>query len=324
MGMGTYIAKRVVHSIGIIFVILFLNFIIINSAPGNPALFMGGEVALSSPEYVKALMHRWGLDKPLYERTLIYFEHLLKGDLGYSYRYMEPVSSLILERLPVTLLLTLSSSLLAFVIGVWLGLASARRVKSKTDAAITTTMFVFWSTPSFWLGIMLMILFGVRLRLFPVSGMVSVSHLGGGVWYYLDILYHAVLPVTTLTLIMTPLYYKLTRDTAIQQLREDYVTTFRAVGLGEGYLFRKYVFRNSILPPITAFGLQLGYAVAGAVLVENVFGWPGMGRLLLDSILMRDYPVIMGIYVFVSVTVILSILLVDILYALLDPRIKYG
>ncbi len=322
MALSTYLAKRFLQSILIIFAILLINFIIINSAPGDPARFMGGEVALSSPQYVEAIKERWGLDKPIYERFFIYVYNLLHGDLGYSYRYLQPVSTLIIERLPTTLLLTITSTILAFFIGTFLGLKAVQKVGSRRDVFLTTLMFVFWSIPAFWLGILLIMIFGVQLKWFPISGLVNVREMKTGIWYYLDILYHSVLPITTLTLITIPVYYKLTRDTALQQLTEDYVTTFRAVGLDENRLFKKHVFRNAILPPITIFGLQLGYAIAGAALIETVFGWPGMGRLLLDSIYMRDYPVIMGIYLIISISVVLSNLIVDLVYMLLDPRIR--
>lgn len=322
MGLSTYIIKRFFQSIIVIFAILLINFLIINLAPGDPARFMGGEIALSSPEYLQAIRERWGLDKPVYERFLVYLYNLLRGDLGYSYRYLQPVSTLIAERLPTTLLLTITSTLLAFFIGTYLGLRAVRKVGGKLDTILTTIMFVFWSIPSFWLGIILIMIFGVHLKILPISGLVSVREIKTGIWYYLDILYHSILPITTLTLITIPIYYKLTRDTALNQLSEDYVTTFRAVGIDEGRLFKKHIFRNAILPPVTVFGLQLGYAIAGAALIETVFGWPGMGRLLLDSIYMRDYPVIMGIYLVISISVVLSNFIVDLVYMLLDPRVR--
>ena len=322
MSLSTYLIKRFFQSITVIFAILLINFIIINIAPGDPARFMGGEVALSSPEYLQAIRERWGLDKPIYERFLIYIYNLLRGDLGYSYRYLQPVSTLIAERLPTTLLLTITSTLLAFFIGTYLGLRAVRKVGGKVDTILTTTMFVFWSIPSFWLGIILIMIFGVHLKILPISGLVSVREMKTGIWYYLDILYHSILPITTLTLITIPVYYKLTRDTALNQLSEDYVTTFRAIGLDEGKIFKKHIFRNAILPPITVFGLQLGYAIAGAALIETVFGWPGMGRLLLDAIYMRDYPVIMGIYLIIAISVVLSNFIIDLVYMLLDPRVR--
>lgn len=322
MSLSTYIIKRFFQSIIVIFAILLINFLIINLAPGDPARFMGGEIALSSPEYLQAIRERWGLDKPVYERFLVYLYNLLRGDLGYSYRYLQPVSTLIAERLPTTLLLTITSTLLAFFIGTYLGLRAVRKVGGKLDTILTTIMFVFWSIPSFWLGIILIMIFGVHLKILPISGLVSVREIKTGIWYYLDILYHSILPITTLTLITIPIYYKLTRDTALNQLSEDYVTTFRAVGIDEGRLFKKHIFRNAILPPVTVFGLQLGYAIAGAALIETVFGWPGMGRLLLDSIYMRDYPVIMGIYLVISISVVLSNFIVDLVYMLLDPRVR--
>ncbi len=323
MSFTTYILNRVLQGIAIIFVILIINFLIVNLAPGNPIVFMGGEVALMNKEYVEALKERWGLDKPLHIRLAIYLANVLRGDLGYSYRYLEPVSQLILERLGVTLLLTITSTLIAFAIGTGSAILAVRRLGGKLDTFLTTVSMVFWSIPMFWLGIILMLIFSVRLHLLPASGMISVKHLEKGIGYYLDILRHAILPITTLTLGLFPAYFKLARDTMITQLSEDYVTTFKAVGLPDGRIVYRHVFRNAILPSITLLGLQLGYSFAGAALIEVVFGWPGIGRLLLDAVYTRDYPVILGIFFLVSSTVVAANIVIDLLYAVLDPRIRY-
>jgi len=322
MSLARYLIQRIFQSIVVLFAIIVINFIIISLAPGDPIQFVAGDIAISSPEFAAYLRAKWGLDKPLYERLLLYIYNILRGDLGYSYRYSEPVINLILERLPITLLLTVTANVLAFVIGVLIGIYSARNIGKKVDTTLHVINFLLWSTPSFWLGIVLMIIFSVDLRILPATGLMNVRNPPQGMWLYLDILYHSILPVATLTLITLPLYFKITRDSMLQQASEDYVMTYRAIGFSENVIYRRYIFRNSIIPPVTMFGIHMGFAVAGAALIENVFGWPGVGRLLLDSIRTRDYPVILGVYVVIASSIIIANLIIDIIYALLDPRIR--
>jgi peptide/nickel transport system permease protein len=184
-------------------------------------------------------------------------------------------------------------------------------------------MLTIYSIPSFWLGLMLISIFGVGLRIFPTSGLVDVRASLSGIYLILDIVYHSFLPIVTLSTIQIPIYYKISRNTIIEQSSEDYVLMFSMAGMHTSDVFKKYVLRNSLLPPITVFALHLGYILSGAALVEIVFGWPGMGRLLLDAVYSRDYPLIMGIYLVTSITVPLASFIVDILYVLLDPRVKY-
>lgn len=322
MSLARYVIQRIFQSILILFAIIIINFIIISLAPGDPIQFIAGDIAISSPEYAAYLRAKWGLDKPLYERLALYLYNILRGDLGYSYRYLEPVANLILERLPITLLLTVIANIIAFVTGVLLGIYSARNIGKRSDTVLNVLNFLLWSTPSFWLGILLMIIFAVNLKILPATGLIDVRNPKQGVWFYVDIVYHSILPVATLTLITMPLYYKITRDTVVQQASEDYVVTYRAIGFSEEAIYRRYIFRNSIIPPVTVLGIHLGFAVAGAALIENVFGWPGVGRLLLDSIRARDYPVILGVYIFIASSVLAANLIVDILYAVLDPRVR--
>ncbi|MEM1633874.1 MAG: ABC transporter permease [Sulfolobales archaeon] len=322
--MWRYLLSRLIQSFFIILVVIVINFFIISLAPGDPVRFIAGDLSLYSPEVAEYLRARWGLDKPLYERLAIYIYNVMRGDLGYSYRYSAPVAELIIERLPTTLLLTITANLLAFVLGVYAGVLAARRVGGRIDTALNLLNFFLWSTPSFWLGIVLMLLFGVYLRILPVAGLMDVRNPQTGFMLYLDIARHSILPITTLTLITLPLYYKIVRDTMIQQASEDYVITYRAIGYSEGEIYRRFVFRNSIIPPVTVFAIHMGFAVAGAALIENVFGWPGVGRLLLDSIASRDYPIILGVYLVISITVVLANLIVDLLYAYLDPRVRIG
>jgi len=317
-----YIIRRGIQTILTIFLIVILNFFIINLAPGDPIRVIAGEFAFSNPEYVEALRKRWGLDKPVSERLFIYLNNLLHGDMGFSFRYMQPVAEVIGERILATLLLTFTSLILAFIIGVSLGVYSARRIGKPVDLALSFTMLLLYSMPVFWLGILLILFFGVHLRLFPIAGMFSSRVSYTGIFLVADVLWHMFLPVSTLTLAQLPIYYKITKASVIEQFNEDYVRTFKAYGLNREVIFKKYILRNAILPPITIFGLQLGFVLSGAALVEIIFGWPGMGRLLLDAAFYRDYPLLMGLYLVTAVSVALANLLTDLTYVFLDPRVK--
>lgn len=316
-----YLLKRAAQLLLTIFFALIINFLIINLAPGDPAAIMAGELA--TKEYIEAIREKWGLNKPLYERLLSYLVNVLKGNLGYSYTYLRSVSSLIAEKITVTLLLTLTSSIIAFAIGLFLAVKTAQRAFSRVDSVLSSIMLTIYSIPSFWLGLMLISIFGVGLRIFPTSGLVDVRASLSGIYLILDIVYHSILPIVTLSTIQIPIYYKISRNTIIEQSSEDYVLMFSMAGMRTSDVFKKYVLRNSLLPPITVFALHLGYILSGAALVEIVFGWPGMGRLLLDAVYSRDYPLIMGIYLVTSITVPLASFIVDIIYVLLDPRVKY-
>jgi peptide/nickel transport system permease protein len=324
--MKTYLLNRILGSFLVLISVLVINFLVVNLAPGNPVIFMGGETGLVSKEYMDYMMKKWGLDKPVHERLLLYMYNVLQGDLGISYRYLEPVSKLILERIPTTLMITVPSIILGFIIGTLLATISANRAGSILDSFLSTFAMVFHSVPLFWLGIVLINVFSVNLKLVPATGMVSAQLMGktGSFEYYLDIVKHAILPVTTLTLGVFPAYFRLTKSVVMDQLTEDYVLTLQAMGLPKFKILYKHVLRNALLPAITLLGLQLGFAFAGAAIIENVFAWPGIGGLMLNAISARDYPLIMGIFLFVTTMVIVANILVDIVYGYLDPRIRRG
>ena len=318
-----YVARRIVETVIVIFFVMFINFFIINLAPGDPARIMTGEFGYASPEYVEMIRKKWGLDKPLHERFLIYLKNVLRGDLGYSYGYLAPVAQLIVERIPATLLLMLTGIFMAFTIGLLTGSYAGRRMNSRADVTLSFISLLLWSMPVFWLGLILVLVFSVWLGLFPSCGMMSVRVEYHGIWRYLDILWHLALPATTLALVELPIYFKIVRASVIEQASEEYVRTFRAVGMKEDRVFKRYVLRNALLPPVTMLGLHLGYVLSGAVLIEVVFGWPGLGRLLLEAVYRRDYPVLMGMYLITSICVALANLATDLVYMILDPRIKY-
>jgi len=321
--MGRFVLRRLGTMLLTIFVVLFINFALIHLAPGDPIRILSG-LDNPSEEMIQNLRERYGLDKPWTIQFLTYLKQLAHGDLGRSIINDQPVGPQIFEKLTATLVLTLTATIAAFVLGTVLGTFSAFHYRSKLDAILSFFAYLFYSMPSFWLGLMLMLVFASWLKILPTSGMVSLREQQQGLGYVLDVVRHLILPSTTLALVYAPVYYRITRASVIQTLDEDFVTTFLATGLSKSQILRKYVLRNAILPTVTMLGLHLGYVVTGAALVEIVFAWPGMGRMMLDAVFRRDYPLLTGIYLMISVSVAIAIFITDIIYSVLDPRIRYS
>ncbi|MBC8586759.1 ABC transporter permease [Paratissierella segnis] len=320
--MARYLRKRVLTGILVILVSLIINFSLIHLAPGNPINLLAGKDN-PSQEMIDTLTKKYGLDKPIYVQFIHYIKTLLKGDLGYSIMSNEPVGKLILEKVGPTLLLALTSIILALVIGTALGILAARKRGSKFDIVMNGLSYLFDSTPNFWLGLMLILIFASKLKVFPTAGMVDLRTQSEGIAKVIDILWHLVLPLTTVTLIQIPYYFRIARSSVIQTMSEDFITTFRAAGMKENRIFNKYVFKNAILPTVTVFGINLAYVISGVAIIEIVFAWPGMGRLMMTAISKRDYPLLMGIYLLLSVSIAVCMIVVDVVYAIIDPRIRY-
>ena len=320
--MARYLRKRVLTGILVILVSLIINFSLIHLAPGNPINLLAGKDN-PSQEMIDTLTKKYGLDKPIYVQFIHYIKTLLKGDLGYSIMSNEPVGKLILEKVGPTLLLALTSIILALVIGTALGILAARKRGSKFDIVMNGLSYLFDSTPNFWLGLMLILIFASKLKVFPTAGMVDLRTQSEGIAKVIDILWHLVLPLTTVTLIQIPYYFRIARSSVIQTMSEDFITTFRAAGMKENRIFNKYVFKNAILPTVTVFGINLAYVISGVAIIEIVFAWPGMGRLMMTAISKRDYPLLMGIYLLLSVSIAVCLIVVDVVYAIIDPRIRY-
>ena len=319
--MKRYIGKRLLTGLLTVVVVMVLNFVIIHVAPGDPVRIMAG-MEHPSEAQMNELRIRYGLDKPMWQQLFIYMGQVLRGDLGTSYTYNKPVLSLIAETLGPSALLALTSCVLSFLIGTLLGLFTARHKDTWIDTVLSYVSYFFDSMPPFWLGLVSILVFASTLHLLPTSGMVNLRVKSTGLAYGLDVATHLILPCGTMTLIQIPAYLRLTRSSVTQVMQEDYITTFRATGMSEKHIFRKYVLKNAILPTITVFGISLAYVVTGAALVEIVFAWPGTGRMMLNAINRRDYPLLMGIYLMLSVSVAVVTLLVDVVYAWIDPRIR--
>ena len=318
-----YIGKKLLTAVLCVFLALLFNFIIIHAAPGNPVRILAGTDSVSQ-EMVEELTRKYGLDSPLYVQFFRYVGNLVKGDMGVSIYTNQPVAKEIMTRLGPTMLLCLTSCILALVLGTLLGIFCARHVGSLLDSLLGSVSYFFDSTPSFWLGLMLILLFASTLHILPTSGMVSLRAPAEGFARVLDIMKHMILPSMALSLTLIPYYFRISRTSVIQVGNEDFITTLRAAGMREDKIYRKYVFRNAILPVVTVFGIQLAYIVSGSAIVEIVFSWPGMGSYMMTAITRRDYPTLMGIYFVISVSVAVMMVAVDVVYTYLDPRIGRG
>jgi len=317
------IGRRALGALLLVLGAITLNFLLIHLAPGDPALMLAGEAGGASEETLEAIRADFGLDKPLVQQLLLYVGKLGRGDFGFSYFYNASVLSLIGERVPQTMLLASTSLVFAWAVGLTFGVLVARRPTSLGGNILSVVSLFGYAMPVFWSAIMLLLLFAVKLPWFPTHGMSTVG-LSGSPWARaLDVAHHLVLPMLSLGCIFIAIYSRLTRAGMVEVLGSDYIRTARSKGLGEWRVVVFHALRNALLPVITVAGIQLGQVVAGAILVETVFSWPGMGRLAFDSILRRDYPLLMGILFFSSLTVIVFNFLTDICYGWLDPRIRY-
>lgn len=320
--MTRYIFRRLISGILTVLMVFVINFIIIKAAPGDPIrTIMGKET--DDPALREALMEKWGLNKSLPEQFWSQFSNALQGDLGTSIIYNRSVNEMIGERLGATVLLGLVSAILELVIGTALGIFCARREGSFPDGLLSTVAYALDAMPSFWLGLMLIILLSSKMGMLPSQGMTDARAAYTGVRYYLDVAKHLILPTLTLTLIAMPGYFRIAKSSIQQITSEDFISALRATGMSEKKIFNKYIFRNAILPTVTMFGITLAFLVTGVTLIEIVFSWPGTGRLTMTAITQRDYPTLMGIYLVMSVSVAVIMVLVDIVYAFFDPRIRY-
>ncbi len=315
-----YFLRRVVQVLPAVAGILLIAFIVIHAAPGDPIVALGGEHGDAA--YYAFIRARFGLDRPLPEQLLTYVGQVLRGDLGTSFVHGRPVADVVTERLPATLLLMSTALVLSSITGVLLGVLAARRVGRAADLTLRTTALLGYATPSFWLAQVATLTLAVGTGLFPVQGITDARHAWTGWRYVADVLHHLVLPAMVLAVNELALTTRLVRVGVLEAMGTDYVRTARAKGLSEAAVVR-HALRNVLLPVVTVIGSRAGMLFTGAVLVEAVFAWPGLGQLLLSSIQTRDGPVLLGLFLLVSLAVIMANLLTDLAYAWLDPRIRY-
>ncbi|MEM7301401.1 MAG: ABC transporter permease [Pseudomonadota bacterium] len=313
---------RILYAILLLTAVLVLNFSMMHLAPGDIADTIAQAAGGADAEAMEQIRKDYGLDQPFLVQLGRYVGNVFMFDLGYSFFYNAPVSTLILERLPATLLLVFTAQIFAMLIGVVLGVISARRPNGLTSYFVTFMALFGYSAPVFWTGILLLIAFSLKIPLFPVAGMVDVTVQGGFFAKALDIAHHLVLPVITLGSIFLALYSRLSRATMMEVLGSDYVRTAKAKGLSEREVVYKHALKNSLSPVITLAGLQFSAVISGAVLVETVFSWPGLGSLAFQSIIARDTPTILGILFFSALVVIVGNLLTDLALRIVDPRVR--
>ena len=318
------ILRRLLQAIPVILGIVVLNFLLLQLAPGDLATVLAGEAGGAPKEYIDQLRQRFGQDQPVLLQLLRYMGNLLTLDLGYSFRQSAPVLHLLLARLWPTLLLMGTTLLISLGVGALAGLLASVWVRTWKDHAISLLAVIFYATPLFWVGLMLILVFSIKLDWLPTSGMEDVAAFNEGWERVVDIARHLVLPAITLSLFYLALYARLMRSSMLEQRGLDYVTTARAKGLSETQITLRHVLRNAMLPVVTMAGVQVGSLLGGSVVVESVFAWPGLGQLAYQSLFARDFNVLLGIF-FISACLVVAVnLLVDVIYVLLDPRIRLG
>jgi peptide/nickel transport system permease protein len=316
------IATRLFYAVVLLLAVLVLNFTLIHLAPGDVADTIAQSMGGADEEILERIRADYGLDQPFLIQLGSYMARVLRFDLGYSFFYAMPVTDLILQRLPATLLLVFLAQLLALIVGVVLGVISARRPNGILSHFVTFFALFGYSAPVFWTGILLLIGFSLKIQWFPVAGMRDVTLIGGFWAHFWDVARHLVLPVITLSSIFLALYSRLSRATMMETLASDYVRTAKAKGLSTGSVVYKHALKNALSPVITLAGLQFSAVVSGAVLVETVFAWPGLGTLAFQSIIARDTPTILGILFFSALMVIVGNLLTDFVLRAVDPRMR--
>jgi peptide/nickel transport system permease protein len=334
--MSTYLLRRLLLAIPILIGISLVVFLMLHSAGGDPAVVKLGMRA--DPESVKRLRHELGLDRPLAVQYLDFLAHAVRGDFGRSYQSNAPVADEVFARFPATVELATAAMLIAVVIGFVAGTIAGTRRHSWFDYSSTLAALIGVSIPTFWLGLILIIVFGLWLEWLPLSGRVDprlgadpsahflvVQSLLHGDWaVFKDALKHLILPAVTLAGWPAAIVARMTRAALIDTLGEDYVRTARAKGLSEGVIVRRHAYRNALIPVLTVIGLEFGALLGGAVVTERVFSWPGVGKLTVDAIAARDYQVTQGVVLLIGVVFVVLNLAVDVIYAVVDPRIRYG
>jgi ABC-type dipeptide/oligopeptide/nickel transport system permease component len=316
-----YVGRRLAWAVVVSVVAAIATFLLIRWAPGNPVSILAGDQ--STPAYQASLTKQLGLDRSLWVQLGKYLQQLYHGDLGYSFSYRAPVTSVIGPRVAPTLLLMGVTLVISVVVGIWIGVRTAVKRRSKFWGAVSMVTLVGYSLPAFWLGQVLILLFGVRLGWFPTLGETAKLD-ATGLTHIADVSWHLVLPAVTMSTIEVALISRLTRAAMIDVLESDYMVAARGKGVGQRRIVYRHALRNALLPVVTVIGLELGWLVAGFVVVETVFSWPGLGALTFAAIDARDYPVITGLFIVITISVVLANLLTDLIYLLIDPRIRVG
>jgi peptide/nickel transport system permease protein len=314
---ASFIAKRALFALPLLLGVVVVNFLLIHLAPGDPVTVLVGDNPVS-PEYLAQIRAQFGLDKPMLQQLWLYLVQISQGNLGMSYSHHQAVAALIFDRVGNTLKLTVTAMVIATIVGVFLGIIAARFRGRALDGATQTITLLGFSVPEFWLGQILILLFAVQLQWLPSGGAFPIRTGDAGFFQTLNYL---ILPALALSFRYVALISRMTRASLLEVSNADYVTAARSRGLSDGAVLRRHTLKNAAPPVITVIGYNLGFVIGGSVMIETVFSWPGIGRLLYESIGSRDYPVLIGILLIISVTVVIANLITDIVHMLIDPRV---
>ena len=317
-----YLARKLAIGALTLLAVATFNFILFRVLPGNPIQLQARAGNLSA-EAVARLRELYGLDQPITTQYFIYLRDVFTGQFGTSITFQRPVADILAERLLNTLILLAAATILVVLLGIGLGIVAAARRGSRVDSATVVAALVFWSLPTFWTGLILVFVFGVYLHMLPVSG-VSTPGLGltSPIASFVDLVRHLILPTITLALVDIGQFVLITRSSLVDVLTEDYILTAKAKGLSRRQVVLRHGVRNALLPVVTTTALYVGLTIGGAIQVETVFSWPGMGRLMYDAVLRRDYPILEASFFIFAVVVVVANLVSDLLYQVLDPRVR--
>ncbi|MEI7742309.1 MAG: ABC transporter permease [Chloroflexota bacterium] len=322
MGRVRYLGAKVAQVLMTLLAVATFNFLLFHVLPGDP-IRLQARAGRLQPEDIARLKELYGLDLPLPQQYLVYLRDLVTGDLGTSFTFKKPVAEILAERIVNTVELLFLATVLVLVIGVMAGVLAAARRGTRSDAATVAVSLIFWSLPTFWTGLVLIFIAGVWLHLLPISGMTTPgAHFASPLAGFVDLLRHLVLPTITLILVDIGQFVLITRSSLVDVMTEDFILTARAKGLSPRTVLWRHGVRNAMLPVVTASGLYVALVIGGAIQVETVFSWPGMGSLIYDAVMRRDYPLIEASFLLFAVTVILVNFLSDLLYMVIDPRVR--
>lgn len=314
--------KKLLYAAITIFFVLVFNFFLFRVLPGD-VLSMLARSGKTTPEMLQSIRELYGLDLPWYQQFFVYLQNLFSGDLGMSFVYKRPVMEVMGSRILPTVILLGVAEVIAVAVGIVFGIVSAWKRGKAIDTGLLSTSLLLYSMPTFWLGMILILVFCVNFRLLPVSGMVTPGKVFLDTWSYIhDVSRHMVLPMACMALGMIGEYAITMRSTMIDVLSEDYITTAKAKGFSNGYVLRRHAMPNAMLPMITLIAINMGLIVGGAIQIETVFSWPGLGSLMYSALTSRDYPLLQGVFLLTTISVILANFLADILYEVVDPRVK--
>ncbi|HSO58949.1 MAG TPA: ABC transporter permease [Paenisporosarcina sp.] len=317
-----YLIKKVTNAIITLFFVLIINYFLFRVMPGDPLAMMLRDPK-ASPESAEKLKQLFGLGEPWYIQFGLYLKQLLQGDLGMSFLFKQPVVEIIAIKIVPTLLLVGVATIVSLIGGIFLGILAAKNRGKKIDVLSLSFSLLSYSMPTFWIGVLLVAFLSVHLTLFPTSGMTTSGMVfASSIDATVDVARHLFLPALSLSLVLLGQYVLIMRNSLMDELTEDYVQTAKAKGFSEKYIIRKHAIPNAMLPMVTVISINLGFMIAGAIEIETVFSWPGIGRLMYEALLNRDYPLLQGIFLIISTCVILANLIADVLYGYLDPRVK--